>query len=63
MPRIMMIAPATVIETGLKLRLGVKFVEGMRLQQSLWDGPITCVLRCGAASMPFWAEYDRRELG
>lgn len=58
-----MIALAPVIEAGQKLLLDVKFVEGMRLHKSLWDGPITCVLRRGATSMPFGAEYDRRELG
>lgn len=62
MPRLMMIAPAPVIEAGPRLRLDVKFVEGMRVQQALWPDPITCVLRRGASAIPFGAEYDRDEL-
>jgi colanic acid/amylovoran biosynthesis glycosyltransferase len=63
MPRLMMIAPAPVIEVGSGLRLDVKFVEGMRVQSALWPDRITCVLRRGAASIPFGAGYDRSDLG
>jgi glycosyltransferase involved in cell wall biosynthesis len=62
MARILMIAPAPVIETGGRIRLDVKFVEGMRVQQAHWPSRITCMLRRGAPSIPFGREYDRTEL-
>ena len=58
----LMIAPAPVIETGDRLRLDVKFVEGMRVQQALWSKRITVALRRGAPSIPFGRDYDRSEL-
>lgn len=57
-----MIAPAPVIEEGDRLRLDVKFVEGMRIQQSHWPSRIKCVLRRGAGAIPFGRLYDRSEL-
>jgi colanic acid/amylovoran biosynthesis glycosyltransferase len=62
MANFLMVAPAPVIETGGRLRLDVKFVEGMRVQQALWPSRITCVLRRGVGSIPFGGEYDRAEL-
>lgn len=58
----LMIAPAPVIESGDRLRLDVKFVEGMRVQQAYWPRRITVALRRGAPSIPFGREYDRSEL-
>ena len=58
----LMIAPAPVIETGDRLRLDVKFVEGMRVQQALWSNRITVALRRGATGVPFGRDYDRSEL-
>lgn len=57
-----MIAPAPVVETGTGLRLDVKFVEGMRVQQALWPSPITVVLRRGSHAIPFGRDYDRADL-
>lgn len=62
MARMLMIAPAPVIETGDRLRLDVKFVEGMRVQQSFWPSRITVALRRGAPAIPFGRDYDREEL-
>lgn len=62
MAHLLMIAPAPVIEVGDRLRLDVKFVEGMRLQQSHWPSRMTCLLRRGAASIPFGRDYDRADL-
>ncbi|MFM7333539.1 MAG: glycosyltransferase [Tabrizicola sp.] len=58
----LMIAPAPVIETGDKLRLDVKFVEGMRVQQAYWPSRITVALRRGVAAIPFGRDYDRSDL-
>ncbi|MFN4191479.1 MAG: glycosyltransferase [Tabrizicola sp.] len=57
-----MIAPAPVIESGERLRMDVKFVEGMRVQQSLWPGRITVALRRAVPSIPFGRDYSRDEL-
>jgi glycosyltransferase involved in cell wall biosynthesis len=62
MARILMIAPAPVIETGGRVRLDVKFVEGMRVQQAHWPSRITCLLRRGAPSIPFGRDYDPADL-
>ena len=62
MPSMLMIAPAPVLETGDRLRLDVKFVEGMRVQQSYWPSRITVALRRGAPAIPFGRDYDRSEL-
>lgn len=63
MPGLLMIAPAPVIEIGARVRLDVKFVEGMRAHVALWQGRITCVLWRGATAIPFGAEYAREDLG
>lgn len=63
MSRLLMIVPAPVIELpGGKLRLDVKFVEGMHFHVAEWDGPVTCILKRGAADIPFGATYDRADL-
>ena len=62
MARILMIAPAPVIETGGRVRLDVKFVEGMRVQQAHWPSRITCLLRRDTPAIPFGRDYDRADL-
>ena len=62
MAQMLMIAPAPVIETGRRVRLDVKFVEGMRVQQAHWPSRITCVLRRGTDSIPFGRDYDAADL-
>ncbi|KAF0115539.1 MAG: Glycosyltransferase [Rhodobacteraceae bacterium] len=62
MARLLMIAPAPVVEAGDRLRLDVKFVEGMRVQQSYWPSRITVALRRGARAIPFGRDYARAEL-
>ena len=62
MAQLVMIAPAPVVEEGSQLRLDVKFVEGMHIQQRHWPSRIRCVLRRGASSIPFGRAYDRSEL-
>lgn len=62
MAQMVMIAPAPVIVEGDRLRLDVKFVEGMRIQQAHWPSRIKCLLRQGAGSIPFGRTYDRDEL-
>ncbi|RYI25703.1 MAG: hypothetical protein EON48_06835, partial [Acetobacteraceae bacterium] len=62
MARILMVAPAPVIQVGDRVRLDVKFVEGMHVQQALWPSRITCVLRQGAGAIPFGRDYDPAEL-
>lgn len=61
-PGLLMIAPAPVIESAGHLRLDVKFVEGMRVQQGLWPSRITVALRRGVASIPFGRDYARDDL-
>lgn len=62
-PLLTLAATAPVIETGGRLRLDVKFVEGMRRHVALWPGPVRCLLRRGAGAVPFGAEYDPADLG
>jgi colanic acid/amylovoran biosynthesis glycosyltransferase len=62
MTSMLMIAPAPVVETGARLRLDVKFVEGMRVQQALWPSRITVLLRRGGPAIPFGRDYARDEL-
>jgi hypothetical protein len=62
MPEMLMIAPAPVIETGGKLRLDGKFVEGTRDQQAHWPGRITVALHRGTPAIPSGREHDRSEL-
>lgn len=62
MARMLMIAPAPVIGAGDRVRLDVKFVEGMQVHASHWPSRISCVLRRGAGAIPFGRDYDRAEL-
>lgn len=62
MPRLLMIAPAPVIESAGRLRLDVKFVEGMRVQQGHWPSRMTVALRRGVSSIPFGRDYGLDEL-
>jgi len=64
MPKLLMIAPAPVIEGSEgQVKLDIKFVEGMRKHVAGWDGPVTCILRRGADHIPFGKMYNMRELG
>ncbi len=62
MPRLLMIAPAPVIDRGGSVVLDVKFAEGMAAQAAAWDGPVTCLLWQGAERIPFPVEVDRAAL-
>lgn len=64
MPRLLMIAPAPVkrLSDG-RLRLDVKFVEGMRLHGKFWGGPVSVVLRDVGLPIPFGSDYSPEELG
>lgn len=62
MPSLLMIAPAPVIAQGDRVRLDVKFVEGMRLHAALWPGRIACVLWHSAGGITFGAEFARADL-
>lgn len=64
MPRLIMVAPAPVIEKpGGLVTLDKKFVEGMRLHCEHWPGPFCCILRRGHEAMPFGADFRRGDLG
>jgi colanic acid/amylovoran biosynthesis glycosyltransferase len=59
-----MIASAPVYLRGNgRLYLDHKFVEGMKLHQSLWDGRVHCILWETDAPIPFGGEYDAQDLG
>lgn len=63
MTRLLMLAPAPVIERpDGSIRLDAKFVEGMRLHASLWQGRIDCILRRGVEAIPFGVEVERSRL-
>lgn len=59
-----MIVPAPVnrLPDG-RVRMDVKFVEGMRLHKALWPGTVTVVLWDHGQVIPFGAEYDPEVLG
>ena len=64
MPQLMMLAPAPVIRLpDGRLRLDVKYVEGMRAHAALWEGRVSAVIWEGAAAVPFGAEYAPEDLG
>ncbi|MDR7126027.1 glycosyltransferase [Pseudotabrizicola sp. 4114] len=64
MPHLLMLAPAPVIRLpDGRLRLDVKYVEGMRAHCALWEGPVSAVVWEGASAVPFGAEYAPDELG
>jgi len=60
---LLIVATAPVIQSGTRLRLDTKFVEGMRLHAAQWPGPVRCVLRRGGGAIPFGAEHDPATLG
>lgn len=62
MKRLLMIAPAPVIDRGDEVSLDVKFVEGMERQVGHWDGPVECILWQGATTIPFPVETRRSAL-
>ncbi|MFN4130726.1 MAG: hypothetical protein ACK4GC_13070, partial [Paracoccaceae bacterium] len=64
MPHLLMLAPAPVIRLADgRLRLDVKYVEGMRAHQALWEGPVSAVVWDGATAVPFGADYAPQDLG
>ena len=64
MPALTMISSAPVIELADgRLRLDVKYVEGMRAHQQFWDGPVTSILRRDQGPVPFGASYASEDLG
>ena len=64
MPALLMISSAPVIELDDgRLRLDVKYVEGMRAHQQFWDGPVTGILRRGQGPVPFGDSYAPDDLG
>jgi colanic acid/amylovoran biosynthesis glycosyltransferase len=64
LPHLLMLAPAPVIclPDG-RLRLDVKYVEGMREHAALWQGRVSAVVWEGAKAVPFGADYDAGDLG
>jgi glycosyltransferase involved in cell wall biosynthesis len=62
-PVLLVAAPAPVIDAGGRLRLDIKFLEGMRLHAAHWPGPVRVLLRRGAGAIPFGAEVDHAALG
>ncbi|MFN3721599.1 MAG: glycosyltransferase [Paracoccaceae bacterium] len=64
MPHLVMLAPAPVIRLpGGRLRLDVKYVEGMRAHVAQWAGRVSAVVWEGAAAVPFGADYAPGDLG
>lgn len=53
-------APAAIVDE--KLFLDIKFVEGMRYYNDLWDGPVSCILKLRAGTFPFGQTYAPDEL-
>jgi colanic acid/amylovoran biosynthesis glycosyltransferase len=62
--RLLMIVPAPVVRLpDGRLRMDIKFVEGMRLHKALWPGTITVVLWDHGHTIPFCADYRPDDLG
>lgn len=60
---LLMVVPAPVIAASTDaLILDKKFVTGLYQHAEHWDGRIGCVIREGASSIPFGAEYRREDL-
>ncbi|WP_170610523.1 glycosyltransferase [Ruegeria arenilitoris] len=51
----LMLTPAPVVETSQGYELDSKFLEGMKLQSSMWPGSFDCLMREGATEIPFGA--------
>lgn len=62
-PRLLILAPAPVIETPEGVLLDIKFYEGMKRHCNLWPGPVTCLLRTGATHIEYNVRRAREELG
>lgn len=63
MPKLLLLPPAPVIRmNGDRIRLDKKFVEGMSETCASWPGPVDCILREGASSIPFGAEFEPSDL-
>jgi colanic acid/amylovoran biosynthesis glycosyltransferase len=64
MPTLVMLSPAPVIELpGDEVVLDSRFVEGMNLHCQLWPGPVVCVMRRGALTIPEGVRFSIRQLG
>ncbi|CUH40952.1 2-deoxystreptamine N-acetyl-D-glucosaminyltransferase [Jannaschia seosinensis] len=53
-------APATLVDE--KPFLDIKFVEGMRYYNDLWDGPVSCILKLRHDTFPFGQLYEPDQL-
>ncbi len=53
-------APAAIVDK--KPFLDIKFVEGMRYYNELWNGPVSCILKLRAGTFPFGQTYAPEEL-
>lgn len=63
MPDRSMLAPAPVIRIAPgRVKLDVKFAVGMKNVCANWPGRVDCILREGAQSIPFGAEYNVDDL-
>lgn len=49
-------APATIVDG--ELFLDIKFIEGMRVYQTLWNGPVSCILKLRSSTFPFGKIYE-----
>lgn len=58
MGRLLVISSAPAEAVGDRLRLDVKFVEGMRFYAEGWEGAVDCLVPARAGGMPFAAEFD-----
>ncbi len=63
MTKLLMISSAPVVELGnWKVRLDVKFLEGMRSYTAQWSGSVACLLKAEAGPVPFGIVCDRSDL-
>ena len=53
-------APAAIVDE--KPFLDIKFVEGMRYYNDLWDGPVSCILKLRDGTFPFGKIYAPDQL-
>ena len=53
-------APATLVDK--QPFLDIKFVEGMRYYNDLWDGPVSCILKLRDGTFPFGQTYAPDQL-
>lgn len=62
MKRLLIISSAPVAFVGKTPFLDIKFVEGMRVYDELWDGSIECLLKKTDDAFPFGQAYERDQL-